>query len=499
MDDKHLQKLKEFLKFKSISARDEFLEEMEKTRQFLTLTFEEMGFKTQVLPGQKHHAVFAEKVTDPKLPTLLIYGHYDVQPVEPLEEWRTPPFEPTVIDNKIYARGATDNKGQAMIHTSAVKYLIEEHGQENLPVNFKFLLEGEEEIGSISIEALAKEYKNLLQCDYILVSDSEMVGPGKPAIDNSLRGLLYTEIFLESAEQDVHSGQLGGIAENPAIVLARIITELKDKNEKVKIPNFYKDVVDPTKKELEDYQALETSKEQLMEEGKLFGIGGGENEFSLNERRWSRPTLDVNGIQSGYIGEGSKTIIPAKASAKISMRLVPNQDPKKVFADFEKFVTKLVPSHIRLKIVRHADALPYKAPTDHPIFNLVKQSLEKSFGTPAVFQGVGGSIGFVPIVAGTLNVPCIMIGFGLATENIHAPNEHLNLDNFYKGIEAMTEFYNRFAKTVDTSTDVSEVRLHTSAGHKLRSGGKLLKKTAAFQAAKVYKSLKSSYKSAKND
>lgn len=440
---KYLDPLLHLLRIKSVSTQDEYLPQMEEARHYLVDLFTSLGFKTKILKGKKHDAVFAELITNPySQPTVLVYGHYDVQPPEPVEEWKSPPFEPTTKNGILYGRGTTDNKGQFMIHVMAVKKLLAIRGQ--LPVNFKFIIEGEEEIGSISVEALAKKYaKNLFKCNYLVVSDSEMYKKGQPSIDVSLRGLVYAEIFLETSKGDLHSGQFGGVAENPAIVLTQLINMLKDKNNKVLIPGFYKDVLPPTKDELKDYNALKTTKEQVMEEGGYYLFGGGEDKFSLNERRWSQPTLDVNGITTGYQGEGSKTIIPSKASAKISMRLVPNQNPDKIYELFEKHVKSLVPSGVRLKIIRHADALPYKAPTKHPVFSLIKQSLKRAFGKDPVYTGQGGSIGFIPVVAEALKVPCIMVGFGLPDDALHAPNEHFHLENYFGGIETMTDFYTK--------------------------------------------------------
>lgn len=443
MKDQALDLLKHLLSISSVSTQDEYLPQMGEARHWLVDQFESMGFKAQHLKGKRHDAVFAQRLEGPNLPTVLIYGHYDVQPPDPLNEWKTDPFEPTIKEGKVFARGATDDKGQFMIHLMAVKNLLEKK-RGKLPINLKFIIEGEEEIGSVSVERLAKKYaKNLFKADYLMVSDSEMVEPGQPAIDISLRGLVYAEVFVESAKQDLHSGQFGGVAENPAVVLARIISDLKDKQNKVNVQKFYDHVLPPTREELKDYKALKTTDAKIKKEGSLLSIGGGEEWYSLNERRWSRPALDVNGIISGYVGEGSKTIIPARASAKISMRLVPNQNPKLVYAEFEKFVKKIAPNTVNVRVINHADALPYKAPTTDPVFGLVKQSLKKAFGKPAVFQGIGGSIGFVPVMASALKIPCILLGFGLPDENLHSPNEHFSVDNYLKGIEAMSDFYEK--------------------------------------------------------
>lgn len=439
-----LDPLLHFLIIKSVSTQEKYLGEMQKARLFLIDLFRKLGFKTKILKGKKHDAIFAQLTTHKNLPTVLIYGHYDVQPPEPLEEWKTPPFEPTIKGNNIFARGSADNKAQHMIHIMAVKKL-QTIKNSKLPVNFKFIIEGEEEIGSISIESLAKKYaKNLFKCDYLMVSDTDM-RKGQPSIDIGLRGLLYTEVNIKTAKHDLHSGEYGGIAENPANLLSHLISKLKDEKGKVLVPGFYDDVAKLSPKELKEIKMVQKSKEEFMREGELFGIGGGEAKFTLGERNWTQPTLDVNGIWSGYTGEGSKTIIPSEASAKISMRLVPNQDNDKIFKAFEKYVKTLVPKWVKLKVIRHADCLPYIAPTDHPVFDLMKKSLKGVYQKEPIFKRVSGSIGFVPIMAKALNVPVIMVGFALPGANIHAPNEHFSLSNYFKGIEVMTNFYNALA------------------------------------------------------
>jgi acetylornithine deacetylase/succinyl-diaminopimelate desuccinylase-like protein len=438
MENKDLKILFSFLKIKSISAQKEYRSEMAKARDFLFEIFKKNGFKTKILKGSVHDLVYAEKIVDLEKPTVLIYGHYDVQPPDPINEWKTDPFSPVIKNGNIFARGTSDDKGQIMANIIAGLRLVNKY-KKSLPVNLKYIIEGEEEVGSISIPEIAKKYsKNLLKCDYLLVSDSEMIEKNKPAIDISLRGLSYMEVKLRSADHDLHSGSYGGIAENPAIVLSRIITELKGKDGRILIPGFYDDVIKPTSSEALDFAKVKTSANKLKEEGEFYVIGGGENNYSLNDRRWTRPTLDVNGIGSGYQEEGSKTIIPASAFAKISMRLVPNQTPERVSGLFEKYLQKIVPEGIKLTVITHSGAYPYKAPTDDAVFSLAKTCLTKAFGGKATFNGVGGSIGFVPIVANTLNVPCIMIGYGLPTDNIHAPNEHISMDGFLNGANAAT-------------------------------------------------------------
>ena len=436
----YLEPLKAILRIKSVSTETMYKPEMKRAREFLVKKFKVLGFTTKILKGKRHDAVFAERIVDLKRQTALIYGHYDVQPAEPIDEWNSNPFEPAVKNGKIYARGATDNKGQFMAHLMAISDIIAKNGKGT--INFKFLIEGEEEIGSISIESLAKKYaKSLFRADFIVVSDSEMYEAEQPTIDVGLRGLTYAEIFLRSAKNDVHSGQFGNIAPNPAIELARIIAKLKSEDGRVLIPGFYDDFKPFSKNELKDFNDLKVTGQKLKDEGGMFYIDRFDKSFSLNERRWAIPTLDVNGITSGYQGEGSKTIIPATASAKVSMRLVPNQNPLKIFKLFEKFVKRHTPPRMEIKVVYHSGALPYKAPAYSPLFGLMKECLKEVYKKDAVYSGVGGSIGFVPTVANTLKVPCLMVGFGLPDENLHAPNEHFGIKNYFRGIETMTMFY----------------------------------------------------------
>ena len=442
--NKLLEPLVHILRIPSISTQEEHKGDMADARKYLTTLFQGLGFKTKILKGKKHDAVFAERIIDKKLPTVLIYGHYDVQPPEPLEEWKTPAFEPTVKGDEIYARGSADNKGQHMIHIMAVKNLLQRDKKHK--VNFKFLIEGEEEVGSVSIESLAKKYaKNLFICDYLMVSDRGM-RKGQPGIDIGLRGLLYTEIRIQTAGHDLHSGEYGGIAENPINLLARLISKLKDENGRVLISGFYKDVRALSKTELAEIKKIQKSKEKLIEEGDLYGVGGGETKYSLGERKWTQPTLDVNGIWGGYAGEGSKTIIPSSASAKISMRLVPDQDNDEIYDAFKKYVMTLVPKFVKLEVIRHADCPAYIAPTDDPVFDLMAKSMKKIYSKSPIFKRVSGSIGFVPIMAKALGVPVLMVGFALSGSNIHGPNEHFSISNYVKGIKVMEDFYSNLPK-----------------------------------------------------
>lgn len=433
-----LKLLNDFLKIKSVSAIDERVKDMQKAREYLLEIFQENEFKTKILKGEKHDLVFAEKIIDPNKPTVLIYGHYDVMPEDPIDEWNTPPFIPTIKAGQIFARGASDDKGQIMANIVA--------GLTSQAVNLKYIIEGEEEIGSISVSQVAKKYKELLSCDHLIVSDSEMLEDGTPTMDINLRGLTYMEIAIRTAKHDLHSGAYGGVADNPAIILAEVITKLKDKNGKILIPGFYDDVIVPSKSVLTDFAKVPVNQKSLKSEGEFFVVGGGEPEYSLNERRWARPTLDVNGLTSGYQDPGSKTIIPAKASAKISMRLVPNQDPTDIAKKFSSYVKSLIPKNAEFTEIKHSGAFPYMAPTDLPIYDIAKKCLTKAFGKKCTFDGVGGSIGFVPIVTKELNVPCLLIGLGKPSDNIHAPNEHISVNNYLNGIKAIRELLDLIGK-----------------------------------------------------
>jgi len=481
MADLDIQPLLDLLRIPSISTLVEHEPDMAKARTFLVQLFKSLGFTTQILSSSKHPAVFAQLTTDNQQPTVLIYGHYDVQPPDPLDQWHTPPFEPTIKNGLLYARGATDNKGQFMTHVLAVKELLNQsqhprggvapaaHPGGGLPVNFKFLIEGEEEIGSPGIAGIVKKHSQLLKTDYLLVSDSDMPSPGLPAIDISLRGLVYAEVRLATAAHDAHSGLFGGVIPNPANLLAQVISQLKDDHGRVLIPGFYDSVLAPTPAELADFAKLEPAPADIMHESSSFTIGGGESNRTLNERRWSRPTLDVNGLLSGFTGVGSKTIIPGSAMAKISMRLVPHQDPDDIYRKFDSYVRSLVKRHLgggrmgehprggvapaahpggeqpngyKLEIIRHSDSLPYQAPTTHPVFSLAKKCLKQAFGSDPVFYASGGSIGAIPLLTKALrDIPCLMIGLGNADDNLHAPNEHIRLSNIEQGITTFTNLY----------------------------------------------------------
>jgi acetylornithine deacetylase/succinyl-diaminopimelate desuccinylase-like protein len=453
-----LDLLTEFLRIPSVSAQPEHLPDMAAARSYLENLFKSSGFSTRIINSDVHPAVFAEFRSQKDVPTVLVYGHYDVQPAGAPSQWTTPAFEPDVRKDRIYARGATDNKGQLLIHIIAAAGLIAKYGAANLPVNFKFIIEGEEEVGSPGVEKLIASMPDLFKSDYVVLSDTEMLAPNHPSIDITLRGVMDLELSVQTGSHDLHSGQFGGLAPNPAFILTHILERLKNGRGRVLIPGFYDDIVPLSGKEASDFRHLEPKPGDIMKDGHFYYLGGGESGLSLNRRRWSEPTLDITGLDSGYTGPGTKTIIPNIASAKLSLRLVPHQKPEKIYRSFISFVQNLTPKHTVLSVYRSVADMPYKAPSDHPVYNLAKEILKDTFGHPAVFTGQGGSIGFIPVLADTYHVPCVLIGFGLPDENVHAPNEHFSLDNFYRGITAITDFYNQLhtvkvIKSTDAGSD----------------------------------------------
>ncbi len=415
-----------------------------------------MGFTTQTLTAQTHDLVYASLISDPSRPTVLIYGHYDVQPAGAPSQWTTPAFTPSIRKGRIYARGASDNKGQLAIHIQAVKELQQKFAGQKLPINIKFAVEGEEEIGSPSIESLVSRYPDNFSCDYVFLSDTEMVSEDHPAIDISLRGVMDLEITLQTGSHDLHSGQFGGIAPNPAFILSDILSGLKSGSGRINIPGFYSNIVPLTAKETADFKRLEPLQSNLLKEGHFYYITKDDPRVSLNRRRWSEPTLDITGLDSGYTGHGTKTIIPNTATAKLSIRLVPNQDPLKIYSGLVKYLNRLIPKRCVYSVNYYPVVLPYKAPSIHPIYQLAKDCLRASFQNPAVFTGQGGSIGFVPALAAKLQVPCVLIGFGLPDDNVHAPNEFLSLSNYFKGISSLVQIYSQLPnlqKTINLTTN----------------------------------------------
>ena len=440
----YIEELKDFLRIQSISTLPEHKNDMQAAAQFVADKIKQAGIeKVNIYQTEGHPIVYAEWLGAPGKPTVLIYGHYDVQPADPIDLWHTSPFEPVIKDGKIYARGATDDKGQMYVHIKSVESFFRVNG--SLPVNVKFLIEGEEEIGSSNLYSFLKSNTDLLKCDAVLISDTSLWDEGVPTITYGLRGISYMEIEVTGPNRDLHSGTYGGAVPNPVNILADIISKLKDKNGRITIPGFYDDVLKPSKQEKENLKKLKYSEKEFA---KSIGIkkSVGEKGFSLLERIWSRPTLDCNGIVGGFTGKGAKTIIPSNASAKISMRLVPNQNPQKMEKLFTKYIKKIAPDYVDVKITSIHGGSPFIAKLNQPIMKVAAKAMSSAFGKETVFMREGGSIPIVVQFAEKLKATPILMGLGLDSENLHSPNEHFNLNHFRLGIISSAYFMNELAK-----------------------------------------------------
>ncbi|WP_019585076.1 dipeptidase [Deinococcus apachensis] len=425
----------ELLRIPSVSADPAHTEDMARAAAFLQRKLQSLGFTARMDPtghgGQSGHpVVYAERLDVPGKPTVLIYGHYDVQPEAPLEEWVTPPFEPTVREGRIYARGSTDDKGQAYAHVRGVELLL---SQGELPVNVKFLLEGEEEVGSPNLAAYLAEHAEELKADVIVISDGSRFAPNVPTVTYGLRGLSYVEIHVQGANRDLHSGAYGGAAPNPINALAEIISKLKDDQGRITIPGFYDGVEELTPEEREMWAKLPHSDEEFAASIGVPALPG-EKGYSTLERLWARPTLDVNGIWGGYQGEGSKTVIPAKAGAKVSMRLVPGQDPERITRLVQEYVPTLAPEGVRVEVKGLHGGQPVKVDLDSPYIKAADRALTRVYGKPAAFGRTGGSIPIVADFRRVLGAPVLLVDFGLNEDAPHSPNESFALEDYHNGI-----------------------------------------------------------------
>ena len=442
--EQHLSELCDFLRIPSVSAKTEHKPDIERAARWVADHLRAAGFKTvEIIPTNLHPLVYAESLEAPGKPTILFYGHYDVQPAEPLELWTSPAFEPQVRNGNIFGRGTADDKGQVHIHLKALESLRQLNGK--FPINLKVLIEGEEEVGSVSLWDYVQKNREKLKADALVVSDTSMLGKGVPSITYGLRGLNYYQIELTGPERDLHSGVYGGAVPNPLTILTELFSRLHDKNFRVSVPGFYDRVAKLSKAERKALNALPWKKKDFE---KAVGAAGycGEKGFTTVERLWTRPTLELNGIWGGYQGEGAKTVIPSKAFAKFSTRLVPHQDPQKIAQLVEKHIRKLLPKTVRCKFDVLSMGKPWVAPYHNPIFQKAQAALEKGFGKKAVFIREGGSIPFVTQMYDTFKVPCVLLGFGLPDENAHAPDEHIALENYFGGIKAIAHFYADLAK-----------------------------------------------------
>lgn len=438
--ERYISELKELIAIPSISTNPENKQDVERCARWIADHLKSVGMQNiQIFPTAGHPIVYADWLNAPGKPTILFYGHYDVQPVDPVTLWTSPPFEATVRGENLYARGTADDKGQIFIHFKAIEAYIRNVG--SLPVNIKMLIEGEEEVGSEHLGQWVKDHKEMLKADLVLISDSSMFAKGVPSICYGLRGLAYMQIDLVGPNKDLHSGSFGGSVHNPIQALAEIIAQLHDINGRVTIPGFYDDVRPLTRKERDAYKKLPWNDAKYAKSlgvKKLYGEKG----FTTLERLWARPTLECNGIWGGFTGEGAKTVLPSEAHAKISMRLVPDQKSAKVAKLFEKHVKKIAPLTVKVTVRNLHGGEAAITPIDSPGVQAAVVALEKGFGKKPLYQREGGSIPIVVQFKRLLGLDTVLLGFGLPDENAHAPDEHINLDNFFGGIRTSVHFYN---------------------------------------------------------
>ena len=441
--ERFLNELLDLLRIPSISANVAYSADVNRAAEFVKEQLVKAGAdKVEVCPTKGYPIVYGEKIIDAKLPTVLVYGHYDVQPADPLDLWNSPPFEPVIKDGNIYARGACDDKGQMYMHVKAFEMMLKNNV---LPCNVKFMIEGEEEVGSVNLESFAASNKERLQSDVVLISDTSMIADDFPSITTGLRGLAYMEVEVTGPNRDLHSGVYGGAVANPINVLCDMIASMQDKDGRITIPGFYDDVQEVSAAERAQMASapfdLNAYKKHLdIEEVK------GEKGYSTLERVSIRPTLDVNGIWGGYTGEGAKTVLPSKAYAKISMRLVPNQKSEQIMSLFEAHFKKIAPAYVKVKVSPHHGGEAAVTPTDSIAYKAAARAMEKTFGKTPVPQRSGGSIPIVTMFEKVLGIKSVLLGFGLDSDAIHSPNEKYGLFNYYKGIETLPYFYQYFTE-----------------------------------------------------
>ena len=447
--ERFINELIELLKIPSVSADSAYAHDVVSTAEAVKASLEKAGCDFVELcetPG--YPIVYGEKIIDKNLPTVLVYGHYDVQPPDPLELWKKPPFEPYIEktelhpEGAIFARGSADDKGQFFMHVKAFEAMMQTN---TLPCNVKFILEGEEEVGSKSLEAWVKENTEKLSCDTILISDTHIYSNEQPTVTTGLRGLSYVEVEVEGPNRDLHSGLYGGAVPNPIHVLSRMIAGLINENGFITIDGFYDNVENISDEERAEMNKLKDNPEEFKKSIGLNGVEG-EKGYTTLERTSIRPTLDCNGIWGGYTGEGAKTVIPSKAFAKISMRLVPYQTPEEITEKFTKYFEKIAPSNVKVKVNPHHGGMPYVLPSNTKEFAAAKKAMETAFGKEVLPYRSGGSIPITAMFEQVLGAKSVLMGFGLDSDAIHSPNEHYGLFNFYKGIESIPLFFENYAK-----------------------------------------------------
>ena len=446
--NRFLNELFEFIKISSVSADMKFKDDVLKAANFLENNLNQIGAENvQIFPTDGHPIVYAEKIIDQSLPTVLVYGHYDVQPADPYELWDSDPFDPVIKKTKIhpegavFARGACDDKGQMFMHLKAFEAMYKSG---ELPCNVKFMFEGEEEVGSSNLEKFVRKNTRILKADVVLVSDTGIINNETPSICVGLRGLSYVEVEVTGPNRDLHSGLYGGAVGNPINVLSKMIASLHNSDGSINIPDFYKDVLQVSQSDRDELAKAPFNLDEYKSDLDVIDVCG-ENGYSTNERNSIRPSLDVNGIWGGYTGEGAKTVLPSKAYAKISMRLVPNQSSSTITHLFEKHFKSIAPDYVKVKVTPHHGGEGVVIPTDFPAFLAAKNAMETTFGKVPIPVRSGGSIPIVPMFEEVLGLKTILLGFGLDSDVIHSPNEHFGLFNFYKGIETIPHFYKNYA------------------------------------------------------
>lgn len=438
-EEKFKEELFDLLRIPSVSTSSKNKKDVKRAAEFLVNQFEGIGLdKVKLHETEGHPIVTAEKCPHEDRPTVLVYGHYDVQPSDPDELWKTPPFEPTVKDGRVYARGSSDDKGQSFTHIKSVEAYMKT-GTE-LPVNVKFILEGEEEIGSPNLIPFIKEHKDLLSCDMVLISDTAMFGEDQPSITYGLRGLAYMEMKVTGPNRDLHSGVYGGGVENPANLICEMISKLKNEDGRIQIPGFYDDVEPLTEEQRKAIKELPFDEDEFMENLDLEEVHG-EKGYNTHERTTARPSLDVNGLWSGYQGEGAKTVLPGEAHAKVSMRLVPNQDPKKIAKLFKEYVESLAPDTVEVEVMEHHGGHPIVIDLDFYGLKAAAKAFEDVYKKEVLFSREGGSIPIVADFKKVLGVNSILMGFGLTKDALHSPNESFSLKDFHRGIKTSARFF----------------------------------------------------------
>ena len=437
--DRYIDELKEYLSIPSISALPDYAPEVIRCAEWTADELRRVGLENvRLVETEGYPVVCAEWLHAGEAPTIIFYGHYDVQPVDPLDKWETPPFAATVRSGELYARGAVDDKGQIFMHFKAIEACIKQKGL--LPVNIKLILEGEEEVGSENLDSFLRDHSSEYSADVLVISDTPMFDRGVPSLCYGLRGLTYCQIDLRGTTSDLHSGSFGGAVANPAFVLTQLLAQMKDRSGRIKIPSFYDDVLPLRDEERAEYARLPFNERRFCEElgsPKLFGEKG----FTTLERMWARPTFEVNGLYSGFTEEGAKTVIPAVAMAKVSMRLVPDQNPERVGDLFEAYVRKVAPRTVDVSVTRMHTGKPWMTDFANPFVQAAGRAIERGFGRKPVFNREGGSIPVIASFEERLGLPAVLFGIGLPDENAHAPNEKLDLDNFHRGVISVAALY----------------------------------------------------------